>query len=201
MLNIAHAGVTVGTNGPGRRFTVWAQGCDRRCSGCFNPELQPREIRRSVSAETLAAEALSNGPLEGVSLSGGEPFAQAEELSEFLDALREGTPDLQMPALAFTGYSVEELRAGEPAWAGLLSRLDLLVDGPYREDEPSTQPLLGSANQRLLALSSAGEELLRRIEREPPGRFAVSVADDGEVIIMGFPPGPVLRALRLGLGG
>lgn len=54
----------------------------------------------------------------------------------------------------FTGYTFAELTAQpNPAWQQLLAAADLLVAGPYREDLPSQDYLLGSANQQLVFLT------------------------------------------------
>ncbi len=201
MLNLAHACVTEEINGPGRRFTVWVQGCPGTCSGCFNPGLRPFEPRRHVAPADLAAEAAAAGPLDGVSLSGGEPFAQATPLAAFLDALRARLDGAALTALAFTGYDHPALTAGPAPWQELLARLDLLVAGPYLAAEAAALPLRSSANQRLVALTPAGEELKRRAEARGPGGFQVLVDARGEVLLTGFPPPGVAEKLRGALLG
>jgi anaerobic ribonucleoside-triphosphate reductase activating protein len=194
-VNIACTAVTEEINGPGRRFTVWVQGCPKRCHGCFNPALQPFGPAREVSPRELAEEALAAGPLDGVTLSGGEPFAQAGELAAFLDEVRSRAA-APLTAIAFTGYEHEELRDGPPPWRELLGGLDLLVDGPYRPEEAAPLPLRGSRNQRLIALTAAGEEIRQRVLAGGPGGFQVLISEDGEIVLTGFPPDSVLRALR-----
>jgi len=194
-VNVAHACVTEGVNGPGRRFTVWVQGCPLSCPGCFNPDLQPFLPRRLVAPEDLAREAEEALPWEGVTLSGGEPFAQAAALAQFLRALgaRLGR---RVPSLAFTGHSWAELGAGPEAWQDLLGCLDLLVDGPYRRDLAGALPLRASANQTLVPLSAVGEALAREVEASDPGAFQVVIGGEGEVIVTGFPPPAVIERLR-----
>jgi len=194
-LNVAHACVTREVNGPGRRFTVWVQGCPRRCEGCFNPGLRTFETRREVLADELAAEAAAAGGFDGVTLTGGEPFHQAGGLAAFLDALRGDGRFARIPALAFTGYRLEELREGPAEWRRLLERLDLLVDGPYLAGEPSTLPLRGSANQRLLALTPAGEALVEATTRASTAAVEVLISDSGEVVLAGFPTAEVARRI------
>ena len=196
MLNIAHTCITEEVNGPGRRFTVWVQGCPRRCPGCFNPGLRPFDPRREVSPGELSREAWRNAPLDGVSLSGGEPFAQAAELSAFLDAVRSEAGGGRLDVLAFTGYRVEELREGPPEAGALLERLDLVVDGPFLAEQACESPLRGSSNQRLIAMTPAGEALKRRVERGATGGFGVTVTSGGDVILTGFPPADLQRLFR-----
>ncbi|MBI5015791.1 MAG: radical SAM protein [Deltaproteobacteria bacterium] len=196
MLNVAHACVTEAVNGPGRRFTVWVQGCPRRCPGCFNPGLQPFEPRHSVEPADLALEAQACAPVDGISLSGGEPFAQAEALSAFLDAARAAPGLGDLTAIAFTGYPWEELRGGRPEWDGLLDRLDVLVDGAYDATLAAELSLRGSSNQRLVPLTGAGERLCAQVEAAGATGALVTIAPDGEVIVAGFPPPTFLAALQ-----
>lgn len=195
-LNLAHWCVTEAVNGPGRRFTVWVQGCPRRCPGCFNPTLQAEVPRQWIAADALAEACAAAGPVDGVTLSGGEPFAQAAGLTAFLrelDALRGAVP----PVIAFSGYTLGELRRGPRAWSELLARVDLLVDGPFLEQQASTAaPLTGSANQRRVALSPAGVALLAQIETIPAGTVEIHISAHGEVLVSGFPAPELLAALH-----
>ena len=91
--------------------------------------------------------AASSGGIEGVTLLGGEPFAQAEPCADLCErARRHG-----LGVMLFTGYAREELAAGsDPAWPRLLAATDLLVDGRYRRDRPDRRRRwIGSTNQRL----------------------------------------------------
>jgi anaerobic ribonucleoside-triphosphate reductase activating protein len=194
VLNIAHACVTEAVNGPGRRFTVWVQGCPQVCPGCFNPELQGQEPRRLLSPPELAREAVAALPWEGVTLSGGEPFEQATDLAAFLDDLeRARTP---FPVIAFSGYALEALWNGPAPRRELLARIDLLVEGPYLAERAAPLPLRGSANQRLVALTPRGLAERDRITAEAPrSGVAVVVGPDATVILSGFPPEALVRRL------
>ncbi len=195
IVRLAHMAVTPRVNGPGRRLTVWVQGCPHRCAGCFNPGLLPPEGGVPVPPAEWARRALALEPWDGVTLSGGEPFAQAGGLAACLDELRarRGRP---FTVIAFTGYTLEELRAGGRERASLLERIDLLVDGPFRVSEPAGAALRGSANQRLIPLTPAGRELARLAEREGPSGFLISIGPGGTVIVSGFPPAGAVDRLR-----
>jgi len=193
LLNIAHTCVSREANGPGRRFTVWVQGCSRGCPGCFNPGLQPPEPRREASAEEIAREARSQGEIDGVSLTGGEPFDQAEALARFLDLLQPPTGRRALTVIAFTGYSLDELRAGSPERRHLLDRVDLLVDGPYISELQADLALRGSSNQRLYALTPTGEAVRAAVERTGRTVTEILIAPDGEIVFTGFPPWELLR--------
>ncbi len=192
--------MTEGVNGPGRRFTVWVQGCPLSCPGCFNPDLQPFLPRRLVAPEDLAREAEEALPWEGVTLSGGEPFAQAAALARFLRVLR-GRLGRRLSVLAFSGHPWAELRAGPEEWQDLLGCLDLLVDGPYHAASGPALPLRASANQTLVPLSAAGRILAREVEASDPSAFQVVIDEAGELILTGFPPPAVVARLRARTAG
>ncbi|WP_025324429.1 4Fe-4S single cluster domain-containing protein [Deferrisoma camini] len=197
-LRLAHLAVTRHVNGPGDRLTLWVQGCGRGCPGCFNPELQGPAGGRLLAPAAMADRAVDLLPWDGVTLSGGEPFDQAGALVAFLDRLRAAVPH-RFDVVAFTGYLSEELEAGPEDRKALLAWVDLLVDGPFRGDLPPRPPLRGSANQRLLALTPRGEELLA-LARRLPADVLVSLGPSGEVVVSGFPPPDLLDSLRRRLG-
>jgi anaerobic ribonucleoside-triphosphate reductase activating protein len=148
--------------GPGRRFALWVQGCSLRCPGCCNPHLFERDGGREVPVDELAAriEAV-RAQIEGITLLGGEPFEQAGELA----VLTRHAHALGLSVMAFSGYTLEELRA-RPDALSLLAEIDLLVDGRYEASLPERERRwAGSANQRFHFLS---ERYATGIERAGP---------------------------------
>lgn len=140
----------VTTLGPGRRYVIWVQGCLRRCSGCISPETWSLEAGYEKEVEQLAEEIAASG-CEGLTISGGEPFLQAEALTLLLQKLREKR---DMGVWVYSGNCYEELLACEDVWVQrLLSLCDLLIDGAYEEEQNDGKNLRGSANQRAICLS------------------------------------------------
>jgi len=137
--------------GPGRRFAIWTQGCPLRCPGCCNPEMLPLEGGTAWSVAELGRRVLGTTGIEGLTLLGGEPFAQAAACAALAREVRRAG----LSVVTFTGYTLAELRAGtEPSWAGLLEVTDLLVDGRYDPSRPERERRwVGSANQELHFLS------------------------------------------------
>lgn len=135
-------------DGPGLRFTVFTQGCPHHCPGCHNPETHDPAGGREISVEELARIMLGNPLTDGLTLSGGEPFLQAEECA----ALARIARGRGLNVWAYTGYTYEKLlEKGEPARLALLEALDVLVDGPFVLARKSYGALFrGSDNQRLL---------------------------------------------------
>ena len=130
--------------GPGKRLAMWVYGCARHCAGCISPELQPHGTPWPLPA--VIADLQSWLPLaDGLSISGGEPFAQAAALADLIRELR-AQRDLEV--LLYTGYLLEELRDRADA-AELLALCDLLIDGPFLQAAANTLQWRGSDNQRV----------------------------------------------------
>ena len=181
-------------NGPGARAVVWVQGCPLGCPGCFNPQTHSFEPRELLTVDELAERILilELQGIEGVTYSGGEPFAQAEALAELSERLREQ----RLSLMSYSGYTIEQIRrSGEPAKLKLLSLLDILVDGPFVMAEK--RPLLwrGSANQRVRFLTERYRHLAPLVDREAQ-RMEVAVSSDGQLMLTGFPGIVEERRLR-----
>ena len=138
--------------GPGRRSTVKLQGCPIRCAGCVTPDSWDPRGGALSPVEALADALLDPAHRrDGVSVVGGEPFAQAEGLLALVRALRRrGCLHL----LVYSGYTYERLRrmaAARPAVDSLLGEIDVLIDGPFVAAlAGGGGPWTGSANQRLI---------------------------------------------------
>jgi anaerobic ribonucleoside-triphosphate reductase activating protein len=165
MLQLDFAGYASGVEGlgPGTRAVIWVRGCPRRCPGCVAPELwtpgEPmpvEEVARIIAPLVVGAD--------GLTISGGEPFDQPEALAALLDIVRRET---DVEALVYTGYLLEELSAGVEA-NGLLKRMDMVIDGPYREELPNTRQWRGSDNQRLHLLSPRAQRHAAAAEAPMP---------------------------------
>jgi len=135
-------------DGPGLRYVVFTQGCPHRCVGCHNPETHDPAGGREVSVDDLIADMRKNPLLDGLTLSGGEPFSQAEDCAKLAKAARESG----LNVWCYTGWTLEDLRK-MPKADILLQEVDVLVDGAYVEAERSLNlPWRGSANQRVIDL-------------------------------------------------
>ncbi len=168
-------------NGPGSRFVVWMQGCTLGCPGCFNPTTHDARGGREVTIAQLADEmrAARDAGSEGLSLSGGEPLQQAPASIALLDAARA----LGMSTLAFSGYTIDEIRA-LPDGPAVLARLDILVDGRYVASERLATGLRGSGNQRIQVLT----ERYSRDQVEGTPVAEIRIGKDGAVVLTGVNP-------------
>ncbi|WRS26831.1 4Fe-4S single cluster domain-containing protein [Oscillospiraceae bacterium MB08-C2-2] len=144
-------------DGPGLRFTVFTQGCPHRCPGCHNPESHDPEGGYDCPIDRILEHIDKNPLLAGVTLSGGEPFAQPRECLLIARAVKERGLGL----MAYTGYTYEqllEMSKAQPEIGQLLELLDYLVDGPFLLEQRSLSlPFRGSGNQRILDMNRIRE--------------------------------------------
>lgn len=160
-------------DGPGLRFTVFTQGCPHRCPGCHNPDTHDPVGGREAAVDELAEKLLSNPLTDGLTLSGGEPFCQAEDCARLAAIAREKGLNVWV----YTGYTYERLIAGEvPGAMELLAQTDVLVDGPFVEARKSYAALFrGSSNQQLIdvAKSRAAGKAVLWSRSDPLSHFTV----------------------------
>lgn len=174
-----HAPVTV--LGPGRRVGVWVQGCTLACPGCASRDTWDPAGGWPVAVSDLAAEIddLARG-CDGLTVSGGEPLQQAEELAELIAQVRGRHPEWDV--LLFTGLAPDEWTGPQRAAAALA---DAVVAGRYRVDLPGTQPLRASANQQLILTGPRARERYTDL-RDQDGELQ-AVLDDRGLTMIGLP--------------
>ena len=143
--------------------------------------------------ERIVAVKIKRPLLEGVSLIGGEPFEQDAALAE----LARGCRDAGLTVMAYSGFSLEELRG---RGSHLLEHLDLLVDGRYVESLRTTaRRFIGSSNQRLHFLSDAYRADDPRFAE--PNSAEIHLNNRGEIQVVGFPFDSVQGAFGPKKGG
>lgn len=178
--------------GPGNRLCIWVCGCSRSCPHCANPELQYADPAREIDMpsllrllEPLLAEA------DGVTITGGEPFDQCEELSLLLDSALRHTQDI----LVFTGYTLKALADRQDAATDrVLRRIAVLIDGEYVDELNQGDPLRGSSNQCIHYLRP---EVMPAYERYlQQGRRVQNVATASGVFSIGIHDRGFLSALQ-----
>ena len=98
------------------------------------------------------AFAAENPLLDGITLSGGEPFAQARDCA----ALASGARQMGLDIWCYTGYTYEQLlQRSKPEELALLNACDVLIDGPFLQAERSLElRWRGSRNQRIIDLNA-----------------------------------------------
>jgi anaerobic ribonucleoside-triphosphate reductase activating protein len=146
-------------DGVGLRTTIFVQGCGRHCPGCHNQKTWAMEGGEEYEVAEIKKQIAEVKGQDGITLSGGEPFLQAESLIEIAKYAR----TLGLGVWAFSGFLVEELQMGTKGQRELLRYVDILVDGPFILAERSLDlGFKGSRNQRTLRLKDG--EVVERID-------------------------------------
>lgn len=156
-MRISLSGVTGDSivDGPGIRLTIFTQGCPHHCPGCHNPQTHDPNGGSWGDTEDILQAAAENPLLDGITLSGGDPFLQPVPCL----ALAEGAHKLGLNVWTYTGYTWEALWAeNDPEKLALLKETDVLVDGPFLLAERSLElRYKGSKNQRTIDVKKSLE--------------------------------------------
>lgn len=135
-------------DGPGLRYVLFTQGCPHDCPGCHNPQTHDPDKGYLYSIEKIFDEVKQNPLLSGITLSGGEPFLQAEKLIELVKLVK----SIDLSVIVYTGYLFEDLmKSDDESVRELLELVDVLIDGKFDEKLKSEDlRFCGSSNQRLI---------------------------------------------------
>lgn len=153
--------------GPGNRIGLWVSGCRHGCAGCSNPELWPQKPDQQIAPDQLSGvlhRIAAQHPVDGITVTGGEPFDQCEELRELLRRVGDLTQDV----LIYTGYTLAELTTRhDDSTDAVLRQTAVLIDGRYVQSLNTGLPLLGSANQQIHYLKPAFRDTYEAYLQKP----------------------------------
>lgn len=180
-LRVHHKEPASRSNGPGLRAVIWVQGCSLACPGCFNPETHSTASGALESVGSLYQWLRQRfQALDGVTISGGEPFQQPQALGDLLALVRSNT---NLSILVFTGYTQNEILRS-PHCSALLPFIDVLIAGRYHSTQRLASGLRGSANKTIHFLTRryAPADLASVPEAE------VWIDPQGEIHLSGIDP-------------
>ena len=145
-------------NGEGVRVSLFVSGCTHHCKNCFNPETWDFNYGKPFTKEIEdnIISALAPDHINGLTLLGGEPMEPANQkaLLDFVKRVKSIYPNKTI--WCYSGYLFDtellsESRAHCPWTKELLSYIDILVDGEFKEDlKDITLRFKGSSNQRVI---------------------------------------------------
>ena len=143
------------SNGPGIRVSLFVQGCNRHCDGCFNPETwnydKGQIFNRRI--QELFLDLGKEKKITGFSILGGEPLDQDERMLELIKKIKERYPDKTI--WMWTGHTYEDLTDKQME---IVKLIDVLVDGPFIISQRCPgKRFRGSMNQRIIDIKKTIE--------------------------------------------
>ena len=170
--------------GPGNRAVIWFQGCKRSCKGCMSPGSRPLDGGTVWKVDDLLEKICSLNNIEGITISGGEPFLQVEALYMFLKNLRLKT---DLGVIIYTGNTIEELKQmRDPMVDEIITDLaDIIIDGEYIDELNDDCALKGSSNQVVNYISNRYKEYKNLYDRKD--RSVQIVIEGKDALFIGVP--------------
>jgi anaerobic ribonucleoside-triphosphate reductase activating protein len=163
-------------NGPGKRFTIWVQGCSIRCPGCSNVKTWDPDKGQKYTVEDLIKQ-INNSTvkLDGVTITGGEPLDQFDAVYDLCSKLFGS-----ISVFLTTGYTLKQMI--EKNFLKILEVLDIICIGPFEKDKVSQNKWKGSENQDIVCLTRLGEKqsCMPVISKE------IHIGKNGDSVITGF---------------
>ena len=185
-LRISHTESNSTLLGPFNRFVIWVHGCCFDCEGCLAINTRFGAYKE-VDINDLAEEIISSA-CEGVTISGGEPFLQAQELSLLIEIVR-ARKDIGV--IVYSGFTLQEIE-DDSEKLPLLKHVDILIDGRYEKDLDDGRAYVGSSNQVIHYLTKrykeSGEKYYSASKRKAEIKFTPNQA-----ILIGVPSKNVLN--------
>ena len=170
-------------NGPGLRSVIWVQGCTLACPDCFNPLTHDvNDEVESVAVQDLVAWVISNN-VDGLTISGGEPFQQSEGVLELSRLVREAG----LNVVVLTGLTKAQVLS-RFSQGVLTSSVDVVIAGPYVASRHLAHALRGSTNKEYLIFSDVYEK--SDFDGLPESEIVIN--PEGSIVVTGINV-PVLK--------
>ena len=179
MLKIYNFLPTSEVNGPGKRSVIWTQGCLKECVNCFNSIMKDISGGYIIHIEELYEKIISNKEIEGISISGGEPFLQTTEIYKLLEKIKFNS---NLSILVYTGMTMKEILL-EHNIKKNLEFIDVLVAGPYIDKLKNSGSITSSSNQNIYLLTDRYS-----IEDFNLPESEITITNNGKIIITGIKP-------------
>lgn len=174
------------TLGPGKRLVIWTKGCSKKCPGCISPEMAFVGKSKSIDVEdlfTIIKNIFNTDGFDGITISGGDPLEQLDELIVLLEHLKSLVDDI----LVYTGFVWEKFSENldETTLNKIQSYISVLIDGPYiQEKNIDNLPLRGSTNQKMIFFDLQKKQMYEEYMKN--GRQLQNVYVDNDILTVGI---------------
>ena len=173
--------------GPYSRFAIWVQGCLKCCPGCISKDSQPLDRGYEADTTDLAETIINTLKIEGITISGGEPFLQSEALVDLVNKVKSKK---DIGVIVYTGFDFKEIKQNE-----LTKLCDMIIDGTYIEELNDGLSLRGSSNQNICLITERYAEEAKNLYGVQ-GRKIELHFNKGKTTMVGIPDKNSLRLLE-----
>ena len=172
--------------GPGKRFVLWMQGCEKKCSRCINPQGQRKTGGILYTKDSMLDIIKKQKNINGVTISGGEPFLQYDSLCALISQIRKETC---LDVMVYTGYYLHELieKYGNDIFNYCLCNIDILIDGPYIEKLDMGSMYRGSDNQEIYCFTGRYDSFLNKIKEAKNRDIEFIIDNNSDTYMVGIP--------------
>jgi anaerobic ribonucleoside-triphosphate reductase activating protein len=143
------------SNGEGWRAVLFVSGCPHHCPGCHNLEAWDKDYGELYVEDDIYTQIIENPFLDGLTLSGGEPFLYCKELFSLVKRIKAKGLNIW----SYTGFKFEELLRWSEKNSyvqAFLQEIDILVDGKFLIEKTEPKKLFrGSCNQRIINVQAS----------------------------------------------
>lgn len=173
--------------GPGNRYVIWLQGCTLGCKGCWNTEMWSHKKKNLIEREQLLSDILLMDDIVGVTLLGGEPLQQLENVLWLLAELQKA----ELDSMLYSGYSYHEILETK-SLSAVIKLVDIMITGRYVQ-------LLRDTNLRWRG--SSNQEIHYFTDKYKKNTFSecnqveIHIGPFGELEILGYPDEKLRREL------
>lgn len=188
-IDISHMEENTKLLGPYNRFVIWVHGCCFNCRGCLAESYKNGSYSEMKISEI--AEMIENSDAEGITISGGEPFLQAEKLADMIRLVRKKR---DIGVIIYSGFTIEELLKNDDA-KKLLEETDILIDGQYKQELDDGKAYVGSSNQRILYLTERYKKIGKEYYSAEKRKVEIKLFSD-KLVMIGVPSSEQLEILN-----
>ena len=132
-------------DGPGMRSVLFLQGCNKNCKGCHNAGIKEHGKGTMVSIDELVMYIESQCCNKKITISGGEPLEQMENLEILIRKLKAKGYNI----CVYTGWEMERVPRS------ILKYVDYIKTGSFINNlkNPGIQ-YVGSLNQHMFSINN-----------------------------------------------
>jgi len=136
---------------------------------------------------------LKTDGIEGITITGGEPFLQAKALIKLVECIKNKK---DFGVIIYTGFTLKQLNNKRDNHINkLLSLSDIVIDGLYVESLNDGSSLRGSSNQKITRFTSRYDDVFDRYYNVASREIEVHLQNKNALIV-GIPKINTLNQLK-----